>query len=293
MQLGPAGSSLTTLGGEDLRDEVYSWPSVNACRVDQETVEAEWDDAGWFSDNLVNVYGLDAMEYLLWAGPGNDCPGQVPINADGSWQALGEAGVAQHRADYALALAAHVADQAADLRAAWSPDGGDFSGALTAADGAPYGSSLEALNAVFDALFYLDTETKDRKLAVPLGIVPCGSDDCIDTIEAPYAGAGAAAIAANLRGFRDLFTGADGDGMDDLLIELGEQALVDQVLADTDAAIALADALDAPLGEAVEDRPEEVEALHAAVKAVADALKGDIATVLTLQIPAEAAGDND
>ena len=35
-QLGPAASALTT-GGEGLRDEVYSWPTVNPCRVDQET----------------------------------------------------------------------------------------------------------------------------------------------------------------------------------------------------------------------------------------------------------------
>ena len=48
-----------------------------------------------------------------------------------------------------------------------------------------------------------------------------------------------------------------------------------------------------PLQDAIVEQPADVEALHAAVKRVADALKGDIATVLTLQIPAEAAGDND
>lgn len=293
LQLGPAASSLTAAGGEDRRDELYSWPTVNPCRVDQETVEGEWGTADWYAENLVNVYGLDAIEYLLWAPEGNDCPGQVPINAEGSWDALGPSGVAQRRADYALALAQHVTDQADALITAWSPDGGDFSGAMTREDGAPYGSALEALNAVYDALFYLETETKDRKLAVPLGLKPCGSEDCTATIEAPHSGLGGPAIAANLRGFRALFTGNDGDGMDDLLVELGEQELVDQVLADTDAAIALADGLTVPLDEAVVDRPEEVEALHAAVKRVGDALKGDIATILTLTVPAEAAGDND
>jgi uncharacterized protein len=293
MQIGPAGSSLTALGGQDLRDEIYSWPTVNPCRVDQETVEASWDDSGWFTENLVNVYGLDAIEYLLWAGPENDCPGQVPINAEGDWQALGEAGVAANRAAYGRALAAHLVDQAGDLADRWSPQGGDFSGALTRTDGAPYSSSQEALNAVFDALFYLEIRTKDRKLALPLGLLPCGADDCATTVEALPSGQGAAAIAANLRGFRSLFTGGDGVGMDDLLVELGEDALVDEVLADVDAAITLADALDLPLDEAVETRPEAVAALHAAVKAVADDLKGDVATVLTLQVPAEAAGDND
>ena len=293
MQIGPAASSLTAIAGADLRDEIYSWPTINACRVDQETVEAAWGQTGWFTENLVNAYGLDAIEYLLWAGPNNDCPGQVPINADGSWDALGEAGIAANRAAYAQALASHLADQGADLQEAWDPAGGDFSGALAAADSAPYASNQEALNAVFDALFYIETMTKDRKLAVPLGLQDCGVDDCSQTVEALHSGLGAAAIAVNLRAFRDLFTGADGDGIDDLLAELGEGALADSVLADVDAAIALADPLSAPLDQAILDQPADVEALHDALKAIGDALKGDLATVLTLQVPAEAAGDND
>ncbi len=293
MQIGPAASSLTAIAGADLRDEIYSWPTINACRVDQETVEADWDRDSWFTENLVNSYGLDAIEYLLWAGPDNDCPGQVPINEDGSWAALGEAGVAANRAAYAEALASHISEQATGLRDTWDPAGGDFSGALATADGAPYASNQDALNAVFDALFYLETMSKDRKLAVPLGLQDCGVDDCSTTVEALHSGLGAAAIAANLRAFRDLFTGADGDGIDDLLDELGEGELAARVLADTDAAIALADGLSAPLDEAVVQRTANVEALHDRLKAIGDVLKGDLATVLTLQVPAEAAGDND
>lgn len=294
MQIGPAGSSLSAIAGQDLRDEVYSWPTVNACRVDQETVAGGWSNASWFTDNLVNTYGLDAMEYLLWAGPDNDCPAQVAINDDGSWAALGDDGVAAARADYALALGLHIADQVDALHDAWSQDGGDFGGHLArATDDTPYGSDTEALNAVFDALFYLEKTTKDRKLATPLGIKECEAEDCATTVEGYWSGLGGQAIAANIEAFRDLFTGADGAGMDDLLVELGEQELVDQVLAHLDDALALADSIEAPLDELVREDPETVQALHDAVKRVADELKGDIATVLTLQIPAEAAGDND
>ena len=42
MQLGPAGSSFAAVGGEDLRDEIYSWPTVNTCRIDQELVLGEY-----------------------------------------------------------------------------------------------------------------------------------------------------------------------------------------------------------------------------------------------------------
>ena len=37
MQIGPAASSLSAIAGEDIRDEIYSWPTVNACRIDQVT----------------------------------------------------------------------------------------------------------------------------------------------------------------------------------------------------------------------------------------------------------------
>ena len=34
MQLGPAGSSLSAVAGADIRDEIYSWPTINPCRID-------------------------------------------------------------------------------------------------------------------------------------------------------------------------------------------------------------------------------------------------------------------
>ena len=65
MQVGPAGSSLKFIAGEDIRDEIYSWPTVNACRIDQKTADESWKGEGFFDDNLVNAYGLDGLERLL------------------------------------------------------------------------------------------------------------------------------------------------------------------------------------------------------------------------------------
>ena len=58
MQVGPAGAMDTTIGGEDLRDEIYSWPLVNRCRVDQELVEAAYRDVDAFAAENVNCAGL-------------------------------------------------------------------------------------------------------------------------------------------------------------------------------------------------------------------------------------------
>ena len=265
MQVGPLPSSLS--GGQDLRDEIYSWPTTNGCRVDQETVAEDWDSPTFFTDNLVNSYGLDALEHLLFAGDETECPEQVGLDAD--WEALGPDGVDANRTAYARVLSVHVQEQAAAAK----------------------GSSPETLDELFAALFYVDTMTKDRKLAQPLGMTDCDDATCPEDVEQLLSGTGAASIAANLRGFRVAFTGADGDGFDDLLAGVGHGDLSDQILVETDQAIAAADALTTPLDQAIGGG--EVEALHAEVKDVTDLIKGDLATVLSLTIPSEADGDND
>ena len=53
LQLGPAGSSLKTTGGANLRDEIYSWPTTSNCRVDQEVVKNEFNEDDFFSSRLI------------------------------------------------------------------------------------------------------------------------------------------------------------------------------------------------------------------------------------------------
>jgi predicted lipoprotein len=293
MQLGPAASSLSSPIGEDLRDEVYSWPTVNPCRVDQVTAGRDWDDAAFQAENLVNAYGLDALEHLLTAEADNTCPSLVDINADGTWDALGDSGVAAHRAEFARALVAFTHADVSSLRDAWDPAGGDLSGGLAAGEAGPLGSEQAAINAIFDALFYLYSTTLHLKLEAPLGLRECGSDDCLEAVELRASGLSTEAVIANIEGFRSLFTGADSSGMDDLLVELGHGDLSEAILTDLDEAQTIAEGLGMPLDEAIPAKEAEVLALEAALKSVGDALKGDVATVLSLEVPAEAAGDND
>jgi len=296
LQVGPLASSLSAVAGGDLRDEAYSWPTVNACRVDQETVLGEYGGADFFETRLVNVIGLDALEVLLYSPEGeNHCPAQVDINADGSWEALGAAGQRAARAAYASALAEHLVATVGEAQQAYDPDGDDFSGELARAGepGSPYASAEEGLNAIFHAAFYLETAVKDRKLGFALGTGACAEDSCLDEVESPLAGGSAAWIAINLRASRTLLEGGSGSGIADLLRVLGEEALADALLAALDRATLAAEALPGDLPTAMQADPAAVAALEAAVKEATDLLKGDVATVLRLQLPAEAAGDND
>lgn len=296
LQIGPAGSSLTAVAGEDRRDEIYSWPTTNRCRVDQLTVAGGWDDAAFYEQNLVTAWGYDALDTLLWSPDGvNACPPQVDVNTDGSWAALGTDGVRERRAAYAAAVAARLRDEIDALQQAWAEDGGDFSGAVAAAgaDGSPYETADLALNAVFDALYYLETRTQDRKLGRPLGLRDCAGTDCVGEVETPASGASHRWIAANLRGFRAGFTAGDGVGMEDLLRELGHADVADALLAELDAADAAAAALTVPIEQAALGDPTPAVALHAAVVRVTTLFESEVATILSLRIPSEAAGDND
>jgi hypothetical protein len=72
-------------------------------------------------------------------------------------------------------------------------------------------------------------------------------------------------------------------------VSLDHENLVDDLHTALDAAEAAAAAMPGP----IEDHDAEAAQLFATTKEVTDLLKGDVATVLSLQIPVEAAGDND
>jgi len=293
-QIGPAASSTTGRGGLDLRDEVYSWPTVNPCRVDQEIVLGEYDAPDFRTSNLVNVYGLDALEYLLFHPAGNDCAGQHPMNDEGTWDALGEVGVLDRRAEYSLIVVEGVRDDIAELSAQWSSGGFAEQFADAGEATSVYVTQLSAVNAVFDALFYLELQTKDAKLGVPLGVVDgCGAPPCIDLLESQWANQAAQHVAANLQGFRALYTGGEGLGLDDLLVSIEEQDLNNAILDALDAADQAAADMPTDLPTALAGDAAPADALFAATKVVTDLLKNELASTLLLQIPSEAGGDND
>lgn len=296
MQIGPIASALGAVGGQGLRDEVYSWPTTNRCRVDQETLGADWQEPDFLTTSLVNVYGLAALETLLYSPAGeNGCDAVVDINASGEWDALGAAAIQELRAGYALVLARGVAAAIGEMRDAWDPAMGDFAGTLAGAGetGSAFDTQEAGLNAVFDALFYIETATKEKKLAHPLGLRECVGEACLETVESRLAGGSNAWIVANLRGFRALYTGGEDGGMDAVLRAIGQEDLDAAVLAALDEADAAAAALSVPVDEAATTDPTDAIAALDAIKGVTDLLKGDVATVLVLQVPSEAAGDND
>ena len=290
LQVGPAGSSAFVVGGQDQRDQIYSWPTVNGCRIDEETVAQSYDVADFFTSSLVNVRGLDALEYLLWADPTmNACAATEPLNQAGSWAALEVEELERRRADYAAAAAAEVARLASELALTWRPDAGEFAVWITAPGeaGSPYGDPTEALDELFGAAGYADTVLKDRKLAA----------SSVTTTESPWSLESKAHVRANLDGLQQLIWGgksaSEGTGFDDLLIELGEAELADELNLAIADAIAGVEAVEGSFEAAVTADPAALTAIQSAVQKIVDLLKGRVSIALGLRSPGEAAGDAD
>lgn len=304
MQFGPAGRPADfedgVAGGQGIRDEIYSWPLDNPCRVDQETVESTFEDPAALAAEAVNVRGLDALEYLLFApANANACKPNSPINTDGSWAALDEAEVSRRRAAYAAALARLVITEAERLQSAWASSGSNFAAQLGGAGETSmvYDSAQAALNAISDAMFYVEQATKDMKVATPAGISGCATERCPEAVESEWARRSKEHVLANLRAFQRLFLGAapgtEAVGFDDLLTAVGAEEVATQMSGLTAAAITAVEAIPSDLTTALTEHPAEVQAAYDALVALNTLLKTQFLSVLDLEIPQRAASDND
>jgi predicted lipoprotein len=271
LQLGPAAAVGSPAGGEGLRDRIYSWPTIDPCAVDTFIASGAPSEPTFFADALVDDYGLDALEQLLFSGPEPVC---------GDWGALSVAEVDARRLAHARLLAADVTAAADALVTAWE---GDYPNTLASSD------PDEAMDAVFQAMFYIELQTKDRKLGIPLGLGDC-SDACEAQAELRKSGVGAEAIRRNLKAFESLYAA----GMDDIIRDqVGSEDLADYIDESIADAQQEARNLDGDVGALVSRDAEAVEDVYAAVKTLTDVLKLDLVTVLELEIPQEAASDLD
>jgi uncharacterized protein len=298
MQFGPA-APFTAPGGQGLRDHIYSWPLVSRCAIEEQIVARGWE-APNFSSSLVNRRGLAALEYLLFfTGADSACPATSTIIATGSWAALTPDDRAQRTRAYAAAAATDLNQRATALRAAWAGPGKFLATFSSAGPGnATFPSAQKALNAAFDALFYVDFRVKDAKLAPPLGLRDCAAATCPELFEARFAQLALPAMRANHVGFSRLLRGCGADytglGFDDLLIARGADDLAARLVQRT-AAIgsALAAITTADLDQALAANPASVRALYDSWKGVTDLMKTELLTVLDLEIPKHLEGDND
>lgn len=287
LRYGPA-ADFETLGGKGLREEIYSWPDVNRCLIEEQLVSRAYEGGGIMTLST-STRGLAALEYLLfYAGTDNACSPTAAINTDGSWAALSADELVRRKAAYASAAAGTVAAKTAALVAAWEPSG-FLSQLATAGRGSTlFPTQQDAISATAEAMFFLDTEVKDRKLAGPLGLTlpGCGAMVCPQSRESLWAERGKRNLQNNLAGLRGLLVGCAagmGLGYDDLLEAVGAGALAEKARADLDAAdAAIAGIPGESLGQALMSDRAAVQRAYDAVKELTDFLKLEFSMALAI-----------
>lgn len=298
LQIGPV-----VMNSRALHDVIYSWPVSSSCAVDQD-VMLRWNDPAAYDPKtrLPNRRGLDALEYALFTTSlAHTC---APQAAPAGWDALPDADKKAARCGWAGAAAADLAANAQTLLDAWTPGKGDYVAMLgnAGAAGNPFPSAHAAVNAVSDAMFYVDTDVKDMKLAKPAGINPmnsCGSigEPCPRDLESPWAAHGKENVLANLRGLRMVYLGdgptASGPGFDDFLVAVNAADVASQLDAAIAEAIGRVEAIPGTLSEAIVDAPPAVADAHAAVRAVTMIMKTEFLSLLGLELPERLADDTD
>lgn len=283
-----------------LRDDIYSWPEIYPCGVDFDTMYHEANDFNGspydITTRRANRKGLYALEYILFnEGAEHSCGTETPPN----WNDLTETEIVQARCDYAATVAGDINRNATLLLEAWSGDTGFIHELANAGtEQSTIESEHAAVNLLSDAMFYLDSISKDAKLATPLGLVAnsCGSQACPEDVESVYANHSVENLIQNLKGFNQFFTGGDDEqstGFVDYLNFVGDEDTAATMTTAIATAIEQLEAYQISLSEALETNETQVEETHANVKAITDELKTDFIQSLALELPQTSAGDND
>ncbi|WP_024461259.1 imelysin family protein [Marinimicrobium sp. LS-A18] len=303
-QVGPLAAN-----GGALRNRIYSFGSsapLSQCAVDQGVVLAQREDFDLMTRS-VNARGLDALEYLLFSEDLNyHCPSQ--INETQGWNDLPEQTRREQRCDYAQRLADDIEAASQTLVEAWEPEGGDYR--FEWVNPANQEVNLKALS---DALFYIELETKDRKLGVPTGInASCSAAACPDAVESPFSESSMRNINANLDAFLVGFTGGNGLGFDDIFVQEGFARVRDEF---EDTIIKATAGTDYSRPSLLEETRAQAQsgsdadcrnaaanpdvhvgsacAAHGFVKRVTDRLRTDFITIVNLDLPERGQSDND
>src|SRR5690606_10589852 len=138
----------------------------------------------------------------------------------------------------------------------WFKDDGNFTDSFANAglDSGTYATSQDALNALSDALFYVEKETKDMKLGIPSGLTGCSAETCPEALESPFAEHSKENIGENSRAFSFAYRGTSNDeagtGFRDLLLRIKADDLAGRMDSALDKAQTALDDFDGSMEDA-------------------------------------------
>lgn len=295
----------------DVRAKLYSWPVTNLCRADKAAYDIAFN--GQIHETLpYNSKGLDALEYLLFAGTDAvKCNLKAhPMLTD--WLALPTEAKAKSRCEVAVVLATELTALADKLKTKWDRQNGNFSKTLV--DGSKYPSHKAAINEITNALFSLEA-VKDIRLGIPTGKnkKECTTGKCPERSEHSFSKSAFTAIEARLEAFKLGFFGGSPNsvnafGIDDYLKQGNHPEIAEKIArfierAESSLKIVKAQGDLATLAAQIEpeqcllsssdNRIVELCSLYEDIRAITTTMKTEVLVALSLNAPPIYQGDND
>lgn len=268
-QFGPAETSI-------LRSVLNTYPT------DTDKVDQNIENGGYTLGSVDNIAagGFPAIDYLVnGLGDSND---EIVVSFTLDIQA-------ENRKTYLTDNANFVKSNIDLVTDSWQSSGGDYRGTFLDATNAGTGVGSSTSLLVNAMIQHYERYLRDGKIGIPAGVRSAGVPRPMAT-EAFYGGYSAELLVANLQAFRDLFTGANGSGLDDNLIFLDSEALASDIRSGLDQAITEAQALTDPLSGNIENNNDQVIEVFTSLQEVMVLIKVDMTSALGITINFQ---DND
>jgi len=295
------------------RDNFYSWPLNDECKVDVDVVLGQADDYD-ITSRTAPRRGLDALEYLLFdndrvndklhvrcqtvgAGKITNVPGLL------EWDDLTLLEQKIQRCKQSNNITRHLITRAETLKQ--SITAGVFDESIN--------TYQDAADSISDALFYLDKETKDVKANKALPASISGSFNT-GHLESQYAHVSLSNVHNNLLGAKLLMTANGNIGFHDFLVAAGQEDLANRMVSNLDLAITassnseITDSfMDVIESATLEQRESCINAVAGdvsllgkvcalgtpVIQAFTTDLKDQFVLTLNFSVPSSAEGDND
>lgn len=298
--------------GRWIVDNIYSWPYVDYCGVDRSVVALA--NTGRADTRVIHTSkGLAAIEYLLFETTLKSRCNLRAYPEVKDWNLKSAEQKQIDRCEEAAVLAADLTKMTTQLESDWDPKNGNYVSKLV--DGSVYSSIKESTNALMDSMFIGIEKVKDTRLGKPLGRhKECLNDSkkCPELVEHAFSGLSLDAVEAQLKGFEAVWNGdfdsVSGFGFDEFVREQGHAGVAEQMrshiqdslrsvrtLKGSSSLAQQINEMDAAACSATTKTARQVEvcALHADVREIANLIKIEIFSILSLRAPSFGQGDND
>jgi uncharacterized protein len=259
-------------------DQSLLTTTINVFPTDSTLIKSDISSGSYTIDGIANLkaQGFPGIDFLLFGADNATTLGRYTTDI-----------AAANAKTYLSAIVASVKTKATAVAIAWSPAGGNYLAAFTAATGVNAGSSFSLLVNSFVQDY--DIVLKSYKLGIPIGkygatVLPLAQEK----VEGYYSGISLQLLVQQVTAMQHMYLGGTGYGIDDKVSASKAQAngvpLNDAINAAFTTLLAKLAALQDPLSAAIVNNNTAVNDVYTEATKLVVLLKVDLSSALAVKI---------